>query len=352
MSISLVMIAKNEENNLFSCLNSIKELVDELIVVDTGSNDKTKEIASDIGANVYDFEWNNDFSEARNYALAQSKSDWNLVLDADEQVIDWDVDQINSLLYSGTFIGRINIKSKFVQNNEVKESQAYISRLIPRGVSYKGRIHEQIHSDLPRIDLPIEIYHSGYYQTDKSKRNLHLLELELLSFPENPYILYQIARQYKAVNRVIEAKDYFSKSYFFANKDDSYFGDLAVNYLYTLIDTKDFTRAFAVINEVKSELLYLPDFHFVSGIFFMNFVLSDINTNISYLPRIEESYLNCLSLGEQGAREIVIGTGNFLAAYNLAVYYEMFKQEQKAKFYYEYSAQFGYQPAVNRLSRL
>lgn len=83
-TLSLCMIVKNEEEHLAKCLMSVREIADEMIVVDTGSIDKTKEIATAFGAQVFDFIWINDFSEARNYSLAQAKGDWILVLDGDE----------------------------------------------------------------------------------------------------------------------------------------------------------------------------------------------------------------------------------------------------------------------------
>ena len=71
MKINLVMIVKNEERSLKRCLEAVKPLVDRMIVVDTGSYDRTREIAEKMGAEVYDFVWNNDFSAARNFALEQ-----------------------------------------------------------------------------------------------------------------------------------------------------------------------------------------------------------------------------------------------------------------------------------------
>src|SRR3989338_5592832 len=83
-TISLCMITKNEEKYLEQCLNSVKDLVDETIIVDTGSTDKTKEIAKRFNAKVYDFKWADDFSAARNESLKHATKDWILILDADE----------------------------------------------------------------------------------------------------------------------------------------------------------------------------------------------------------------------------------------------------------------------------
>ncbi|MGG4411271.1 glycosyltransferase family 2 protein, partial [Niallia taxi] len=86
LSVSLCMIVKNEESVLDRCLASVAHLVDEVIIVDTGSTDKTKEIASKYTSKIFDFEWINDFSAARNFAAEQATGDWILVLDADEYI--------------------------------------------------------------------------------------------------------------------------------------------------------------------------------------------------------------------------------------------------------------------------
>ena len=103
-TISLCMITKNEEQFLEQCLNSVKEVVNEIIIVDTGSTDKTKEIARKFTDKIYDFEWCDDFSAARNESLKHATKDWILILDADEQL---DSESI------------INLK-KSIQNNDAE----------------------------------------------------------------------------------------------------------------------------------------------------------------------------------------------------------------------------------------
>ena len=84
--LSLCMIVKNERSHLARCLNSAKSVVNEIIIVDTGSNDRTKDIAVAFGAKVFDFQWRNDFSAARNLSLTKATGEWILVLDADEVI--------------------------------------------------------------------------------------------------------------------------------------------------------------------------------------------------------------------------------------------------------------------------
>jgi glycosyltransferase involved in cell wall biosynthesis len=346
------MIVKNEEKNLSRCLESVKGFVHEMIVVDTGSTDQTKEIARSFGAKVFDFEWNGDFSAARNYAFSKSDSEWNLVLDADEQIVMWDEFYLENFMRMPHSIGRIKAISNFIQNGAEQRSQDYISRLFPKGVSFTGRIHEQVQSELPRADLPIEIFHSGYFNTDKSERNLQLLLLELENNQQNPYILYQLGKQYQSMKQIAAANRYFAKAFTYINRDANYAVDLIINYLYTLIDRKQFRTAFELISTEGNWLNQSPDFHFVCGIFYMNYVLHDPNNNLSYLPSIEKSYLKCLSLKNNGRDEIVIGTSSFLAAYNLGVFYETTGNPAKAKQYYQLAAEYSYQPALVRLNIL
>src|SRR5690348_3827247 len=85
-TISLCMIVKNEEKYLERCLKSVEGVVDEIIIVDTGSTDQTTEIAEKFGAKILRYQWNDDFSSARNYSLKNAKCDWILILDADEEL--------------------------------------------------------------------------------------------------------------------------------------------------------------------------------------------------------------------------------------------------------------------------
>ncbi len=91
------MIVKDEEDYIEKCINSVKSIVDEIIIVDTGSNDKTKEIAKKFTDKVYGFKWNDDFSAARNFSISKATKDWILVLDADETISSKDLETIKEL---------------------------------------------------------------------------------------------------------------------------------------------------------------------------------------------------------------------------------------------------------------
>ena len=98
MSLSLCMIVKDEGKFLEGCLESVKNFVDEIVIVDTGSTDNTIQIAEKFGAKVVKHNWDNSFSEARNVSLKHATKDWILVLDADERISEKDLAKIKELI--------------------------------------------------------------------------------------------------------------------------------------------------------------------------------------------------------------------------------------------------------------
>lgn len=161
--LSLVMIVKNEEKVLERCLNSCKNIVDEIIIVDTGSTDNTKNIAKKFNAKIYDYTWDNNFSNARNFAISKSTGDFNLILDADEYITKFNKNSfINFMENPNKQIGKIKIINFFKKDNKIMKDNTFISRLIPKNIFYEGMVHEQINSNLPRIIVDIEIEHDGY----------------------------------------------------------------------------------------------------------------------------------------------------------------------------------------------
>ncbi len=117
--ISLCMIVKNEAEWLGKCLSSAKNLAEEMVVVDTGSTDDTKRVASEMGTKVFDFEWNNNFSAARNFSLSKATRKWILVLDADDVVSERDVDAIKSLTKNKHFDGFSFLMRNYTNNDRV-----------------------------------------------------------------------------------------------------------------------------------------------------------------------------------------------------------------------------------------
>ncbi len=370
MKINLVMIVKNEERSLTRCLLAARPFVDEMIVVDTGSTDRTKELALKAGAQVFDFTWVRDFSAARNYALEQSDADWNLVLDADEYLRPASRKKIESALREGAriygdggWMGAIlrfdlyrdKAEKTAAGETAISVSSSLLPRVLPRGVRYQGIIHEQPDTEIPCVLLPLEADHDGYLQEGKSERNLEYLLEATRQEPQNVYYWYQMAVTLRSLDRLWESLPWFRQLETGGVHKTSYWVDGILRYLYTLmdLDTGEFLlEAKEVIDRTEAELSGQADFCFVCGLFYMKLVLSDVKTYIAYLPRIEECYLKCLQIGEHPEQETVTGTGSFKAAYNLGLWYEVSGQTDKARMYYRRAAKDGYGPAKDRLKGL
>ncbi|MGM2770841.1 glycosyltransferase family 2 protein [Bacillus cereus group sp. Bce020] len=355
MKLSLVMIVKNEEKNIERCINSVKEYVDEIVVADTGSTDHTKKILGELPVCVVDIEWNDNFSDARNKAIEYSTGDWIIMLDADETITYFDKETIQEFMKKER-IGAIKSTAKFEYQGSEKESYIYTSRLFPRHVRFSGIVHEQLDSDLEHYKVPIHIDHAGYYKTDKTSRNLPLL-LKVLEEQENePYYNFQIAREYRNIDDL--EKRLYHLSVFFKNMDDgAYTKGGIVDYLYALLEAKQYDIMLNVINETDYMMSEYPDFYFVRGLFYMEYVQQDPETRFHLIQEIERSYQRCLSIGENHLNGGVIGTGSFMASFNLALYYELMDGivpdgKEKARQFYENSKEHGYVPAIERLSDL
>lgn len=355
-SVSLVMIVKNESKYLERCLRSAAPMVQEMVVVDTGSEDQTKDIALQLGAKVFDFEWTDDFAAARNYAISQAQSEWVMMLDADEYFPNDQTQILERFISShtsGQTIGKINIVSRFMQDGAEQTVQAEVSRLFSRSLRFNGSIHEQLDSTLPRVSTGLELLHDGYFETNKSDRNIRLLLKELSKKPNEPYLLFQLGKEYKGIDEWDQAEELFERGYAKGNEENlNYVNEAVVDFLYILLHNKRYDRSLQIIQENVDKLQNLADFFFVGGLIFMDAAIANSKQAGAYLQQLETFYLRCISLGFEGGKEIVKGTSSFLPAYNLALYYEMTGNIAKAKDFYEYSSELGYEPATARLSML
>lgn len=352
MRISLAMIVKDEELTLNSCLESVKDMVDEIVIVDTGSIDSTMEIAKSYGAKIYNFQWCDDFAKARNYAAEMCSGNWILVLDADEVIVSGSREDLEKFICENPkAIGRIEISSKFMDDDEVSLSKEYVSRFYPKGIHYQGCIHEQLSSNLHRVRTEIKVDHSGYFEKDKSVRNLKLLYKELENNPKDPYVLYQIARTLHVAKRFDEASEYFKRCFRYSSEIYTYTSSLVNLFIYNSIQTKDFEKGLKVIDEYGKLLENNVDFNFACGVFYMNLVIDNLDYFDKYFYLIEKSYLKCLSIGKNND-EGVKGLGTYKAAYNLGVFYETIGDLNAAREYYKLSTKFNYEKAKERLKYL
>lgn len=189
LKISACYIVKNEAKNLAKSIKSLKNQVNEIVVVDTGSTDNTITVARKLGAKVYSFPWQDDFSQVRNFALSKAKGDWLILLDADEYFTSKTAGNIRQVIRQaqqadGLLIQMVNYD---VDKAEIQD-YFYQLRIVrnQQGLHYEGKIHEELKlsdgKSMKFFRIPpemLEIYHTGYASSvsrQKLERNLKLLQ--------------------------------------------------------------------------------------------------------------------------------------------------------------------------------
>ncbi|MGN2338865.1 glycosyltransferase [Clostridium cagae] len=330
MPLSLCMIVKNEEKNLERCLESIKDIVDEIIIVDTGSIDNTLKIAEKYNAKIFFYKWDNSFANARNYSLSKASKDWILIMDADDELKSEYKDKVIKLinnennkvdLYYGETLSYVG---NYSDNNILSSINI---RLIKNGKGYKfsGDIHEQITPGSEAADkqsfmeiVDIKYYHYGYLdkvvnEKNKRKRNMDIIQKNLKENPDDVFMLYNMSTEYIANHEYAEALKYLEKAY--KNFDPSFvFG---FKLILKMIVCNEMLQQFDdCLTLIEDGLKYYPnctDFEFYrTNIFF---------TQKQYLPAIE-SAKKCISMGDSPVllREC-LGAGTYRPSYLLGIIY-------------------------------
>lgn len=330
MSLSLCMIVKNEENTLGRCLESVKDIVDEIIIVDTGSTDNTVKIAESYGSKVFFYKWDNSFANARNYSLSKASKDWILIMDADDEIKSEDkikvLELINdnntklnayfgeTLSYSGNYTDYniySNLNIRFIKNN--------------KGYKFVGDIHEQImpgdedakkQAFLGIVD--IKFYHYGYLndtikQKNKRKRNMEIIEKLLKENPNNPFMLYNMGVEYSAKGDYLEALYYLKKAY--ANFNPSL--GFGAKLILKMISCNEMLQRFdECLNLIEVGLSYYPtctDYEFYRANIFYR--------QNKYASAID-SAKKCISMGEPPILlKEVSGVSTYRPYYLLGVIY-------------------------------
>ncbi len=217
--ISLSMIVKNEEKHLRGCLESVKGVVDEIILVDTGSTDGTIKIAEEFGAKIFHFNWINDFAAARNFSLSNCKGDWILYLDADERLSEKSIAELKRLTAIKKKAAYYCQVRSIDDKNDRPSLMSYVRLFVSDNkINFEGAVHEQIENSLRQNKFEIknsniEILHIGYNLDkdglqSKAKRNLEIL-LKEFEKKKNSYYAFQLGQTYGILNDKISAIKYF-----------------------------------------------------------------------------------------------------------------------------------------------
>lgn len=325
------------------CLENAMKLVDEAVIVDTGSTDKTKEIIKDFNNSnikLIDYKWEDDFSKARNVSIEAATGDWILMLDADEKLLCdslrlreilknseleayripfYNIMSTSMILYSAVYV-------KFFRNN--------------KGYKYSGRIHEQLNLtyDMQVGDNIIDenvckIIHYGYLISEvqarnKSERNLKILKKQIKTEPNNPFVYYNIGASYEIAGNYEEALKNFFKCNKFAAKENPtgltlYEIDMARRIGECLVKLEKYDECIEVLSNLLSDKLYsgFVDLEYIKGYCFY--------AKKNY-QRAIECYHKCIEIGETKEFSSVFGMGSFKPKFMIAKCYVELKDEIKA----------------------
>ncbi len=336
-TITAALIVKNEEGRLGLCLERLKSLVDDIVVVDTGSTDATVAEAKAFTDQIFTFDWIDDFSAARNHSIEQARGDYVLVCDADDQV--GPVDEGRSLLdrfitnQDPQVAGTAEVWSTIHTNNEAREELSVLPRFFRRGMyHFEGAIHEQL---VPRqgtarlADTGLCYRHSGYQDRTaldrKTQRNKRILLRELEKAPGDEYYLFQLGKTEFCLENFKEAAKAFEAALVQIDFQpgqpprghngivvaERVLADVLCSLAYSLVNTGRVERARELL-EAHAALghgaLRWADFHHVSGYVYL--MLGDV-------PRSQEAYETSLQLGARA--ELVKGTGSHASFYHLGL---------------------------------
>lgn len=340
--ISLCMIVKNEEANIARCLQSVTGVVDEMIIVDTGSTDRTLEIAKELGAKIFHYEWNDNFSEARNYSLEQAKSDWILFLDADEELTNESKGNLGKYIREekceGYFIKIVNYIGK---EGWVETCPDLVFRLFRNKPQYRfhGAIHEQIADVILKnnktaayqIAEGIVINHYGYLDTqieekNKKERNLKIIEKELSESPNNYILQYHYGIELFRSERFAEAAKILIQV---ANKTDTstiYFPKLLRYIVLSYYSAKQPAKALEVVQIGSRFFPHYADLYHYGGLCCLD---------LKRYKKAAEFFLQAVTLPEQPPQfASFAGVRGFRSYYYLGQIAEKFLNLEEALQHY------------------
>lgn len=346
--ISLCMIVKNEADCLPRCLKSVKDIADEIIIVDTGSTDETVQEANKFGAQVIMIPWKGDFSHARNAGLNRARGTWILFLDADEELDGDDLEQLRICAehqeFEAFFLQIYNHSGETI--NSPTATVNPIIRMFRNRPEYRfrGCIHEQIISSIlerqPDAALHItsvKIHHYGYAGTvvadkDKIRRNLQLLEKALVEHPDDPFHHYNIGVEYMRMNDWHAALTHHQESLSLAPPETSY-----IHLLYKYIACCHFHLGNnrEAIDVCDKGLTFFPDY---TDLYHLK---GTILLASNRKQEAKEMYLIALQKGSSPLLyHTDAGTGTYLSAFALGQICEELGDDRSAIHWYVETIQF------------
>ncbi len=316
-TIALCMIVKNEQEYLRRCLDSVKDKVNQIVIVDTGSTDETVNIAKEYTNEVYHMDWSNNFAAARNESIKYATTEYILVLDADEYLeesadlqkeiasgADYYFTKIHNIMSFDRALNHLAIRI-FSNNQELY---------------YQNRLHEHLNIMDEGLDFKsgqagLVIMHTGYTDEmmegrEKAKRNLPLMLKEV---EENPtvYNLFNMGRTYMWVGKYEKAIPFLQRAYPMS-KNLTIAPDLVITLCRSLGEMKRYDEALQILQEATIVYPNEVDLLHLQGLYFME---------IGYYRDAIVTMTKCLEIGDQGIT-FTEGNGSYIAHFRLAEWYE------------------------------
>lgn len=371
MELSVCIITKNEVKKLEKCLLALQPLGYEIVIVDTGSFDGTKQMAARYTDSIYDFAWCDDFAAAKNYAISMAKHDMILVLDSDEYLkicSEEDKKSLEKMLQAHPGeVGRIRLINHHMRDGEDCMSKEWISRIFNRRLfHYEGRIHEQVacgsvfdyekrnstgirqecdmgtNQPYQTFLTHIEIDHDGYGGSEeerrkKAERNIQLLLQEFEDNPQDTYLMYQLGKSYYMAGDYPGAVRYFELALGYdLDPKLEYVIDMVETYGYALLNSGQPETAL-LLEGVYEEFGDSADFQFLMGLIYMN--------NERFDDAVAE-FLKAVRHADARSE----GTNSYLAYYDAGVIKECLGDTKQAIEYYRKCG--AYKKAEHRLKIL
>lgn len=291
MGITACIISKNEEANISRCLESLIHAVDEIIIVDTGSKDKTIEIAQKYTKKIFTFDWEDDFSKARNYSIDKAKEEWILIIDCDEELTKESIPILKDLSKNKEFEGFGVIISNLIGGHESYSVQSL--RLFKNKTKYRfhSPIHEQIGDVIVKeageyaiLSSKIKFIHYGYevnpkLEQMKTERNLRILSKIKEEQRDSLYYLH-LGNEYVRRENFSEAINIYSRSMALATNKTPHYTQLCHKLIDAYVKAADFNSGLMYSNFM---LRQFPDF---KALLFLNAVC---NLELKNYPKALES---------------------------------------------------------------
>jgi tetratricopeptide (TPR) repeat protein len=333
--LSLCMIMKNEEEHLPRCLESVQGVVDEIVVVDTGSTDRSVEIAESFGATVLHEEWKGDFARPRNTSIDAATGDWILILDADEELVDGK--RLTPLLQDkdieGYSLREVNFIGDEVGIESVVNSAFRLFRNRP-AYRYEGALHEQIQGVVDPTNtksrfVGVEINHYGYLDKTsearkKTDRNMAIIMDEVKKKPKDSFTLFNAGVEFQRIEDHETALTYFRKSFATLPNLSAYYASLLLrNIIASLKYLKRYDEALSVLGDALQAYPDFPDLHYLQG---------QIHAERREFRAAIRGFRRAIELGDHGGDRYLAqaGMGSFYSWYALGSLHEQMGDTQEA----------------------